>query len=319
VGLFIPTTSTDGTCDVLVGLFEEAGVPAFRWNVDLWEHYEVRIEDDRCEFADPTGRLVDLYKDDVFLLWRKPFVELATESKQRLSSDNWAFAKSELRQILVLVDAIFKVRKRAAFIEPYADRRLPKLLQLKMASAFFDVPPYAFSVRQSFIDDPIIIKPLGDPQIGQKIFYTTKSSSASLLRPFPWFVQEAIVEGTDITCVYLGGEVNFFRCAFNRSPTAIDWRKEIGSEKQSSWYPIELGEEIAESTRRLMATFDLDYGRLDFIKNGAKLYFLECNSNGQFGWLDDSELRLHRRFAALVLERCQRLETVKVSPVLEPL
>jgi hypothetical protein len=210
VGLFIPTSSTDGTCDVLVGLFKDADVPTFRWNVDLWEHYEVRINNDRCEFSDPTGRLVDLYKDDVFLLWRKPFVELAIDAEQRLSPENLAFAKSELRQILVLVDAIFRVRQRAIFIEPYADRRLPKLLQLKFASEFFDVPPFAFSVRQNSLDDPIVIKPLGDPQVGRKIFYTTKFSSASLLRPFPWFSQRAILGGSDITCVYLDGDVNFF-------------------------------------------------------------------------------------------------------------
>ena len=150
MGLFIPTSSTDGTCDVLVGLFKDAGVPTFRWNVDLWEHYEVGIENDRCEFVDPTGRSVDLYNDDVFLLWRKPFVDLALDPEQRLSSENLEFAKSELRQILLLVDAIFRVRQRTGFIEPYADRRLPKLLQLKIASEFFDVPPYAFSIMKCF-------------------------------------------------------------------------------------------------------------------------------------------------------------------------
>lgn len=304
--LFIPTSSTDGTCDVFVGLFKEAGVPTFRWNVDLWEHYEVRIDNDRCEFVDPTGRSVDLYNDDVFLLWRKPFVELAVESQQRLSSENWEFAKSELRQILLSVDAIFRVRWRTVFIEPHADRRLPKLLQLKIASEFFDVPAYAFSVRENMLDDPIIIKPLGNPQVGRNIFYTTKSPSASLLRPFPWFSQQAILGGSDITCVYLGGEVNFFQCEFIRSPASIDWRKEIGSENQSLWKPVHLGDAISEATQRLMGKFDLAYGRLDFIKDGDKLYFLECNSNGQFGWLDDSELRLHRRFAALVIECCRR-------------
>jgi hypothetical protein len=308
VGLFIPTSSTDGTCDVLVGLFKDADVPIFRWNVDLWEHYEIKIDNERCEFVDPTGRSIDLYSDDVFLLWRKPFIELAVESQQRLSSDNWEFAKSELRQILSLVDAIFRVRRRTVFIEPHADRRLPKLLQLKIASEFFDVPAYAFSVCENVLDDPIVIKPLGNPQVGRNIFYTTKSSSASLLRPFPWFSQQAILSGSDITCVYLGSEANFFKCEFVRNSTSVDWRNEIGSENQSLWNPVNLGDKITESTKMLMRKFDLVYGRLDFIKDGEKLYFLECNSNGQFGWLDNSELRLHRRFAALVIECCRKLE-----------
>jgi len=290
-------------------LLKDADVPTFRWNVDLWEHYEVRIENDRCEFVDPTGRSVDLYNDDVFLLWRKPFVELALDHDKRLSSDNLEFAKSELRQILLLVDAVFSVRQRTVFIEPYADRRLPKLLQLKIASEFFDVPSYAFSVRENVLDDPVVIKALGNPQVGRKIFYTTKpSSSASLLRPFPWFSQQAILGGSDITCVYLDGDVNFFQCEFIRNPTSVDWRREIGSETQSLWNPVHLGNEIDELTKRLMRKFDLAFGRLDFIKHGEKLYFLECNSNGQFGWLDNSELRLHRRFAALVIECCRHLK-----------
>lgn len=307
--LFIPTTSTDGTCDVLIDLFKDADVPTFRWNVDLWEHYEVRIDNDRCEFTDPTGRLVDVYNDDVFLLWRKPFVELAVEARERLSSDNWEFAKSELRQILLTVDAIFRVRRRTVFIEPYADHRLPKLLQLKIASEFFEVPNYTFSVRENSLDDPIVIKPLGNPQVGRNIFFTTKSPVASLLRPFPWFSQRAVLGGSDITCVYLGGEVNFFQCEFIRNPAQVDWRKEIGTENQSLWNPVDLGDEITELTKRLMRKFDLAFGRLDFIKEGKKLYFLECNSNGQFGWLDNSELRLHRRFVALVIECCRQLKT----------
>jgi hypothetical protein len=287
-------------------LFREIDVPIFRWNVDLWEHYEIRIENGRCEFIDPTGRSVDLYSDDVFLLWRKPFVDLAIDAEQRLSAENWEFAKSELRQILLSVEAVFRARNRTVFIEPYADRRLPKLLQLKMASDFFDVPPYSFSVRSNFLADPIIIKPLGNAQIGKNIFYTTKSSSTSLLRPFPWFSQRAILGGSDITCVYLGGDVNFFQCEFIRGPTSVDWRREIGSEKQSVWNPIDLGNEINHSVRRLMKKFDLAFGRLDFVKDKEKLFFLECNSNGQFGWLDNSELRLHRRFAALVIECCRK-------------
>ncbi|MFZ3352453.1 MAG: hypothetical protein WA268_16475 [Xanthobacteraceae bacterium] len=235
-------------------------------------------------------------------------MDLAIDPEQRLSSENLKFGRSELRQILLLIDAIFRVRQRTVFIEPYADRRLPKLLQLKIASAFFDVPSYAFSVRENFLDDPIIIKPLGDPQVGRKVFYTTTTLSSSLLRPFPWFSQQAILGGADITCVYLDGDVNFFQCEFIRNQASVDWRREIGSETQSLWNPVCLGNEIDELTKRLMRKFDLAFGRLDFIKDGEKLYFLECNSNGQFGWLDSSELRLHRRFAALVIERCRQLK-----------
>ena len=84
VELFIPTTSTDGTCDVLIDLFKDVDVPTFRWNVDLWEHYEIRIDNDRCEFTDPTGRLVDVYNDDVFLLSAKALRRTCCRSPRKI-------------------------------------------------------------------------------------------------------------------------------------------------------------------------------------------------------------------------------------------
>jgi len=48
-----------------------------------------------------------------------------------------------------------------------------------------------------------------------------------------------------------------------------------------------------------MQCLGLHYGRLDFILHDDILYFLECNSNGQFGWLDDKNtMALHREFLA---------------------
>ncbi len=56
--------------------------------------------------------------------------------------------------------------------------------------------------------------------------------------------------------------------------------------------------------RALMVDARLRYGRLDFIVDDAgRFEFLEVNSNGQFGWLDDPQtLWLHERVLDAVLD-----------------
>ena len=52
-----------------------------------------------------------------------------------------------------------------------------------------------------------------------------------------------------------------------------------------------------------MREFGLNYGRLDFIEENDIFYFLECNANGQFGWLDDKKtLYLHKKFVEAFLK-----------------
>ena len=55
-----------------------------------------------------------------------------------------------------------------------------------------------------------------------------------------------------------------------------------------------------------MKKFKLNYGRLDFIEQNGKYYFLEVNPNGQFGWLDlidnNEKFLLHNKFVNAFLK-----------------
>jgi hypothetical protein len=134
-----------------------------------------------------------------------------------------------------------------------------------------------------------------------KIFYTTEVDQSTLFRPYPWFIQKSISSGVDITCVFIDGICSFYQCGFERSTENIDWRVEIGLDNQSPWEAIELEDIYSENVKKFMLDARLQYGRLDFILSNGTLYFLECNSNGQFGWLDDEDLRLHKTFANAAL------------------
>lgn len=306
--LLIVTSSIDETCDSIALLLNERSLPFFRWNIDFWSRYSIDLDEESFFISDPIGRQIDVNCDDVMLLWRKPFIDQMVFDQLTLGDDDQVQARSQMSQWLQALVAVMKPARRVRLIEPYADRRLPKLYQLRVASKFFQVPQWHFDVKASpkTFGPMLVTKPLGDPLVGsQNIFYSSYVDCNELARPYPWFVQEALIGGEDVTCVYIHGNTHFFVCDFVRGSSAIDWRVEINTESQSRWreltHPSLAG--WRGSVERYMRSIGLHYGRLDFILRDGVLYFLECNSNGQFGWLDDpSSLNLHREFLEAALD-----------------
>lgn len=178
--------------------------------------------------------------------------------------------------------------------------KLTKIRQLRVAKKYFDILPYEFSIlNDNKKIQNSITKPLEDSKVGEEILYTTRLNQGNAYRPFPWFFQKGLLNGKDITCVYIDNEVFFYECEFKRSNKNIDWRTEINKKKQSKWKKFEHKKLTfyKKGVLSLMNNFELNYGRLDFILADNTLYFLECNPNGQFGWLDDfSTLKLHKKF-----------------------
>lgn len=306
--ILILTNSIDGTSDILIEICEAQGATIFRWNVDLWSFYEIVCTEENFRIIDPTGRCVDLTDKDTFLLWRKPFTDLATFENAELSNADREFGKNQLNYFLQSLVAFALHNKRIRLIEPYADRRLPKLFQLILARNFFKVPQSEFSVlksSRSFSAKTTVCKSIGEPSVGEKIFYTRAICPNDLCRPYPWFIQEGIIEGKDVTCVFINGECHFYECEFERHSNSIDWRVEINTENQSIWKTLKHEKMTAwtHMVQKFMSVANLHYGRIDFLLNeNDDLFFLECNTNGQFGWLDDEvDFRLHKKFLASVL------------------
>lgn len=306
--LLILTNSVDGTCDSIVKIMEETNQKFFRWNIDLWQNYEIKFSNGLFNIVDPIGRDISINNSEVKLLWRKPFVSQMNFDNLMLNQSDEDQGKSQIRQWLLALVAIMKPQKRVRLIEPYAEQRLPKLYQLHLASSYFSTPSSHFSINNDFLNNAsqTITKPLGDLTIGnENVFYTQLVNKNDLFRPFPWFVQEAIVGGNDVTCVYIHGKSYFYICDFHRNENYIDWRTEINSNTQSQWEPL-MHPKISKwrhMVELFMAAVGLIYGRLDFILKHDVLHFLECNTNGQFGWLDSHDnLPLHREFLMAALD-----------------
>lgn len=300
--LLILSNSYDGTADILSSLCHRDEL--FRFNIDQWSQYDIRATTESIILSDPVGRRIDALHRDTLLLWRKP-IPHSTEFEH--GRPDRTVLSSQLLSLLRGIHRTLTPRRQVGLIEPESDNRLAKIFQLVSAKNYFAVPDWELSnLKSAIASNDVITKMLGNPQLPDgRIIYTTAVDKHNLARPFPWFLQETISNGQDITCVYIGGECFYFRSSYLRSAESLDWRLEINTEDESPWSSIP-PEEIGnpdEKIRSLMQEWNLHYGRLDFILDAKKtLWFLECNPNGQFGWLDDREtLTLHKKFLSAVL------------------
>ena len=110
----------------------------------------------------------------------------------------------------------------------------------------------------------------------------SKVDTRTLDPAYPWFLQEQVQASADITVAYVNGKTFSYSC--ERTTNDIDCRT---VEKLSQWVPVQLAATEVASIQAFMRRARLNFGRLDFLRgNDGELYFLEVNSNGQWGWLD---------------------------------
>lgn len=297
--VIIATNSLDSTASALVDIYSTSGLSVFRWNVDLIENYEIRVDPSSFSIDDLHGRRVDLRSEPYIFVWRKPFTD-TIRFLDRPGEDHFVRAQVSAWLRYLIVHA--KKRNASLLVEPYGDHTRPKLLQLEIASDFFPVPNYEFSIHKTeLVHEKVVTKALQDALVnGKDLLFTSVVEAQTLFRPFPWFLQTPIFGGVDVTVVYIDGECFWYECAFVRNETNVDWRTEINTQDQSPW-SYSTDEKFTSQSgnvRGFMQQLGLAYGRLDFIEDTKGiLWFLECNPNGEFGWLDDDSLTLHRKFA----------------------
>jgi hypothetical protein len=299
--VLILSNRLDSSASALVEQFESFGVLACRWNSDMWQEYEIRVDSTSFEISDRRTWQIDLVKDDVRLAWRKPFLDQI----QHPNPDLVRFTRTQMGAVLRSIISVAQ-SKHSLLVEPYADERLPKLKQLQQAQAYFQVPEYEFSIQANAVwDEPVITKALRDSIIGNGLSLdTTPVDSKRLERPFPWFLQRQVIGGKDITVVFIDGNIHWFICDYARTINDTDWRVEINSDSPSAWRPANtlFSDRYDSKVASLMNDFGLRFGRLDFlVGDDGALHFLECNPNGEFGWLDEPSLSLHREYAEAVL------------------
>ncbi len=278
----IVTSSEDVTTDLLVEALGSEAV--FRFNTDLIDHYQLVLSPSReLQISDPLGRTITL-DDTAKLYWRKPlWPELPGASENEV-----AFLREEVKCLSLDLFNLAAYAGLAVLVDPHAQRRLGKLLQLRVASRYFTVPGTATCLplsQPSFSADGFVVKSLSGEQLRDyRFLYTTRVELEELEPGAPWTIQELIDSRIDVTVVAFGSSC--FAFALDRTFLgSADWRRQLNDPK-CVWEPFSLTERQESSIRKFMSDCQLRFGRLDFLVKDGELVFLEVNPNGQFAWLD---------------------------------
>lgn len=101
----------------------------------------------------------------------------------------------------------------------------------------------------------------------------------------PHFFQQKIPKAYEVRAVVVAGVVFAFRIDSQRfRSSSTDWRHAI---PHLDFHPIQLGDAIEGRLRRFMQALGLFSGSFDLIVDlDGECWFLECNQDGQWSWLD---------------------------------
>lgn len=94
--------------------------------------------------------------------------------------------------------------------------------------------------------------------------------------------QAQVPKASDVRAVVIGDQV---LCARITAPAGVlDWRAEY---RHLKYEPIKCPDEIRRALLRFLAGFGLRFGAFDFALTAEdEWWFLECNPNGQWAWLE---------------------------------
>lgn len=181
-----------------------------------------------------------------------------------------------------------------------ADKKLGQILLARELG--FSVPQTVITSGWNTIDEGLLSQ---HPQIVVKVvrgivsendkikaLYTTALDSAKVneLRdyssPFPGIYQPFIDKAREWRVTVVGGKV--FPAAIYTDKTAkVDWRLHQTTQAVR-FEEEELSNDVAERCIQYLGMTGLKFGAFDFIeKPDGDMVFLECNPNGQYGWLEE--------------------------------
>lgn len=260
---------------------------------------------------DSTGRIVfrvnGIELPEQYLVWDRTKILPGTELYLRGDETSSGYAAQEWRAFYKLLcglnpgRVVNSLESRSCMIKPYQQRIA--------ASVGFRVPPTLITNHKDSAQEfqrrnesRLImksvsagkVKPAGDG--GENIPFnvmTMRVDPAELeaatreeLAYCPHFFQREIAKSYELRVVVVDGQVLPFRIdSQQHEMSALDWRKGM---HVAGFSAVTLEEETLTRIRAFMDRMGFFSGSLDLIVDlEQQVWFLECNQDGAWGWLDD--------------------------------
>jgi len=277
--LLIITGKGDGTVDVLS---QHMTKPFFRLNLDDFRNYEFSFENSFWEIKNSAGLQIDS-TTATRCFWWKAFMYQVDPDK---------FVREEIKLIGETLYSWFLHQGKVIGNPPTLESSWGKFRQASIASKYMDVPLQKIGWGSDFLaqidlKSEWVAKSLSaNLTENGKALFTTEVDPTELDPRFPWYLQNKVVSEVDVTVLVAGRKL----FAFERSRAqleGLDWRKEQFSSVES-WQRIELELDERNAVLSMLRDMDISWGRIDFLREGKTLKFLELNPNGQWVFLDPS-------------------------------
>lgn len=283
--LLLITGSKDGTSSLLISEIGNQNV--FRFNYDLFKDYTLEFTPNYWKISNPTGHSIDS-NSVTSCFWWKAFNFYLMDQEE--------FVVEEVKYIFRELYHWCRLRGITKGNPHDFHNHMGKMNILSIASKHFRTPrtltSFGLGGVKSLGEMPIVAKSFTSGLTATNATLMTTAVIKESLHPdFPWFLQELLSSKADIT-IFVCGK-SFFAYTRDRSQLkGLDWRAEQNFQDMATkeWFRFNLSTQLQKSVMEFCADLNVDWGRLDLMEVDGEMVFLEFNANGQWVFLDYSNV-----------------------------
>lgn len=280
--ILIVSSSFDKTVDYMINKYNQDRF--IRLNIDKLENYQISITNYgsfQVNIKSDTFDVKNLFESISSIYYRKLFLP----DLKDYDVNYHAFMQKELYSFVTgLVDSFDgKVVTTPTILRKVEN----KVYQLKVASDLhFLLPSSLITNHDDAVNKFKTFKTIGKPLSTGKLTKSTGVHSSIIkdnvinISLSPTYFQEYISKDYELRVTVVKEK---FYCVKIVAEDKIDWRS---SESKNYYELIETPEIIKYQCLAFLNACNLEFGAFDYIVLNKEYYFLECNPNGQWLWLE---------------------------------
>ena len=280
--ILIVTSSFDKTVDYMIKKYNQENF--IRLNVDELDNYKISVsnhEDFQLNIICDTFEIQNLFESISSIYYRKLFLPELKDYDAKYHT----YMQKEIYSFIVgLVDSFNgKILTAPSILRKVEN----KIYQLKVATDLKFLLPNSLITNDSGVGNKFnvsqtIAKPLSTGKLTSStaVHSNIITDSISDISLSPTYFQEYISKDYELRVTVVE---NTFYCVKIIANNKTDWRD---NEEQNLYELIDIPEIIKQQCLDFLKVCDLNFGTFDYIVSDGKYYFLECNPNGQWLWLE---------------------------------
>lgn len=280
--ILIITSSFDKTVDYIIKKF--SNIKFIRLNVDELDKYKISVTSNSeyiVSLKSSEYKINNLFESIHSIYYRKLFLP----SLENYDDSYHTYMQKEIYSFIVGMVDSFQDKVLTA---PSTLRKVEnKIFQLQVSTDLeFLLPKSLISNDTNQVDKFNVLKTIAKPLATGKLTISTAvhsniiTSDVSDISLSPTYFQEYISKDYELRVTVIK---DTFYCVKIIADNKIDWRD---SEDNNLYELIDTPEIVKQQCLDFLRACDLDFGAFDYIVSDNKYYFLECNPNGQWLWLE---------------------------------